>query len=455
VCRITVREYENGFRRRTEEESVLPRAPAEVTNFVNQFVRGRSEAFKQVLRKTNVDIAEHNKLQGGEDGYYLHPGLNADVVYDMGYRHKHQDTNQCEKCRQCTEWHDEVCEVALRASCGELGCQPCRSNDVRASKIHFGRYASGNTVMKSGHQRDQLIQQESVIGFEMEGAGAWEVFGTIVVKGVVDCADSHKNKRWRGYPAARAALCAAALIEEVELPDRPRAVNVVPTTADQSEQLWLIPRSASQQHVGYEHVLERLAGGFLTGKEAPAAEKQIVFVLSGIGGVGKSETVLQFLEKHDQALRQRLWAVFWVDCGGEASIRTAFKTIGSRCGWPLDEDGKLFGARDQLVSCGRPLLLILDNCDEAKMDHGALYSCRRTDPQHKKEKLFVRMEGLEREAAVDLLLEGSTSGKYDGRLRAEASKLVNVLDCHPLATIVASSLLRDAIYSLTELLSAL
>jgi hypothetical protein len=25
-----------------------------------------------------------------------------------------------------------------------------------------------------------------VIGFEMEGAGAWEVFGTIVVKGVVD-----------------------------------------------------------------------------------------------------------------------------------------------------------------------------------------------------------------------------------------------------------------------------
>ncbi|KAK5709520.1 hypothetical protein LTS12_028072, partial [Elasticomyces elasticus] len=55
----------------------------------------------------------------------------------------------------------------------------------------------------------------------MEGAGAWEVFGTIVVKGVVDYADSHKNKRWRGYPAARAALCAAAMIEEIELPDRP------------------------------------------------------------------------------------------------------------------------------------------------------------------------------------------------------------------------------------------
>jgi nucleoside phosphorylase len=98
---------------------------------------------------------------------------------------------------------------------------PHHCNLVRETKIHFGRYASGNAVMKSGHRRDLLIREEGVIGFEMEGAGAWEVFGTIVVKGVVDYADSHKNKRWRGYPAARAALCAAAMIGEIELPDRP------------------------------------------------------------------------------------------------------------------------------------------------------------------------------------------------------------------------------------------
>lgn len=67
-----------------------------------------------------------------------------------------------------------------------------------------------------------LIRDEGVIAFEMEGAGAWEVFGTIVVKGIVDYADSHKNKKWRGYPAARAALCAAAMIEEIELPEKPR-----------------------------------------------------------------------------------------------------------------------------------------------------------------------------------------------------------------------------------------
>jgi len=214
------REYENGFKRRTDIESVLPRAPTEITNFVNQFVHGRSEAFLQVLRNTNADLTSYSKLQTGKNEYHEHPGSDKDHIYAPGYRHKHQDSSVCEKCSKCTEWYHEVCEVALRVDCQELGCKPHHSNHVRDTKIHFGRYASGNAVMKSGHRRDLLIREEQVIGFEMEGAGAWEVFGTIVVKGVVDYADGHKNKIWRGYSAARAALCAAAMIKEIELPDR-------------------------------------------------------------------------------------------------------------------------------------------------------------------------------------------------------------------------------------------
>jgi len=76
--------------------------------------------------------------------------------------------------------------------------------------------------MKSARRRDQLLQDEGCIAFEMESAGTWDVVGTIVVKGVVDYADSHKNKTWRSYPAARAALCAKALIEEIELADAPQ-----------------------------------------------------------------------------------------------------------------------------------------------------------------------------------------------------------------------------------------
>lgn len=215
------REHDNGFKRRTDVENTLPRAPADVTNFVNQFVRGRSQAFQRVLQKTNADLQSVGRLETGRNRYHEKPGPRTDEVYDLGYRHKHQEPGKCAQCSQCTEWYHEVCKEALSASCQELGCMPLYCNIVGDTKIHFGRYASGNAVMKSGHRRDLLIRDEGVIGFEMEGAGAWEVFGTIVVKGVVDYADSHKNKQWRGYPAARAALCAAAMIEEIELPDRP------------------------------------------------------------------------------------------------------------------------------------------------------------------------------------------------------------------------------------------
>jgi nucleoside phosphorylase len=215
------REHENGFRRRTDLESVLPRAPAEVTNFVNLFVRGRSQAFQRILQKTNTDLANCKGFETGKVEFHEHPGSDMDNVYDLGYRHKHQEPTDCLTCSQCTMWYHEVCEEASRASCQELGCKPRHSNPIRGTKIHFGRFASGNAVMKSGHRRDMLVQEDRVIGFEMEGAGAWEVFGTIVVKGVVDYADSHKSKEWRGYSAARAALCAAAMIEEIELPDKP------------------------------------------------------------------------------------------------------------------------------------------------------------------------------------------------------------------------------------------
>lgn len=214
------REYENGFTRRTEIESSLPRAPAEVANLINRFVRGKGSAFKRLLAGTNSDFGDYPDLEAGEGGYHAHPGPGSDRVYERNYRHKHHGAGRCSKCDDCAEWYHDVCDAALKASCETLGCASATVHPARDTKIHFGRYASGNAVMKSAHRRDALVREEKIIGFEMEGAGAWDVFATVVIKGVVDYADSHKSKRWRGYPAARAALCAKTLIEEIELPDQ-------------------------------------------------------------------------------------------------------------------------------------------------------------------------------------------------------------------------------------------
>jgi len=213
-------EYDDGFRSKTAVEDVLPRAPASVANFINMLRTRNSAAFRRVLASTNEDFADYTYLHTDGEGSYQRPPPETDRVYASDYRHKHQGSAACETCSRCTDWRHGVCDEVLKASCERLGCVPSHIvREERDTKIHFGRIASGNAIMKSARKRDLLIEREECIGFEMESAGTWEVFGTIVVKGVVDYADSHKNKVWRLYSAARAALCAKALIEEIEMSD--------------------------------------------------------------------------------------------------------------------------------------------------------------------------------------------------------------------------------------------
>jgi nucleoside phosphorylase len=68
--------------------------------------------------------------------------------------------------------------------------------------------------MKSGEDRDEIAAREKVIAFEMEGAGVWENLPCVVIKGVCDYADSHKNKKWQDYAAATAAACMKAFLKD-------------------------------------------------------------------------------------------------------------------------------------------------------------------------------------------------------------------------------------------------
>lgn len=87
--------------------------------------------------------------------------------------------------------------------------------------IHFGLIASGDLVVKSGFHRDRVAREEGVIAFEMEGAGVWDNIPTVVIKGVCDYADSHKNKKWQRHAAATAAACMKAFLKEWRTTDKP------------------------------------------------------------------------------------------------------------------------------------------------------------------------------------------------------------------------------------------
>ncbi|KAL5336039.1 purine and uridine phosphorylase [Aspergillus crustosus] len=126
------------------------------------------------------------------DGQLDYPGTRYDNLYQSACVHS-VESDDCSHC-------DPTATVA----------RPERSST--APQVHYGSIASGNQVIKDGSARDKLSRELGVLCFEMEAAGLMEDFPCLVIKGIADYADSHKNKRWQRYAATTAATYAKELL---------------------------------------------------------------------------------------------------------------------------------------------------------------------------------------------------------------------------------------------------
>jgi len=140
------------------------------------------------------------------------PSFMDDVLFEPSYQHKHYRQTSSSRCL-CFNGSsaDDICKEALETICSSLGCNKeqirRRRNytELDHATVHIGTVASADTVMKSGEHRENLVRLEHVIGFEMEGAGVLHNISCIIIKGVRDYSDSHKNKSWQAYAAATGA----------------------------------------------------------------------------------------------------------------------------------------------------------------------------------------------------------------------------------------------------------
>ncbi|KAH8803410.1 hypothetical protein F5884DRAFT_683898 [Xylogone sp. PMI_703] len=82
-------------------------------------------------------------------------------------------------------------------------------------RIHYGLIASGNQLMKNAQIRDNLAKEHKVLCFEMEAAGVMNSVPCLVIRGICDYADSHKNDLWQEYASATAAAYAKLLLSIV------------------------------------------------------------------------------------------------------------------------------------------------------------------------------------------------------------------------------------------------
>lgn len=86
--------------------------------------------------------------------------------------------------------------------------------------VHHGAIGSANILLKDPSARDMLRDTYNVRAVEMEGSGlqdaGWHVEKDImVVRGVCDYCDAHKNDTWQAYAALVAASYARALVEAI------------------------------------------------------------------------------------------------------------------------------------------------------------------------------------------------------------------------------------------------
>lgn len=87
-------------------------------------------------------------------------------------------------------------------------------------RIFLGPIASANELLKDPIKRDALRDRFGVKAVEMEGSGIADATwtggkGYLVIRGICDYCDSHKNDSWQEYASAVAAGYAVALIESM------------------------------------------------------------------------------------------------------------------------------------------------------------------------------------------------------------------------------------------------
>lgn len=150
------------------------------------------------------------------------PNSEADVLYRSTFQHLHQG-------QPCQGFCDSELEHIVQ--------RPARDAQDDDPAIHYGLIASADKLMKDAETRDYLSETEGVLCFEMEAAGLMDDFPCLVIRGICDYSDTHKNDEWQGYAASTAAAYAKELLsvipsQNVESMSQPAQM---PATATQKQ----------------------------------------------------------------------------------------------------------------------------------------------------------------------------------------------------------------------------
>ena len=181
------REIQN---REFELTGSLASPPAILLSALNQLSAQHVEEGHRIAESIEQMVTRVPNLRD----HFLRPPPEKDRLYKADYVHTDDMRT------------DENSQLVVR--------QP-RTGKHQDPAIHYGLIASADQVMKDAHTRDKLAKEQGILCFEMEAAGLMDRFACVVIRGICDYSDTHKNFDWQWYAAATAAAYAKELLAVV------------------------------------------------------------------------------------------------------------------------------------------------------------------------------------------------------------------------------------------------
>ncbi|KAJ5100914.1 hypothetical protein N7456_006966 [Penicillium angulare] len=382
-----------------------------------------------------------------------------------------------EDCLYQAEYDHGVLDTCDDCDRSRLTIRPSRDHEEPV--IHYGLIASANQVVKDGRRRDQLGQDLGVSCVEMEAAGLMNDFPCVVIRGICDYADSHKNKEWQGYAAAVAAAYAKELLLVVpinQVDNNPTARDILEGSVDRFKiPLDLTAVPVIENFVGRQDELDHL-WQYLN-PTRPLSRK--VGILHGLGGIGKTQLAVRFAREH----KDDFSAIFWLSGKDRGTLLQSLSSVlprlsGQTLKNEATNDEELEQrARDVLrwleQDGNSRWLIIFDNIDQYSpvdsgiekaydigkffpvADHGSILITSRLSVLTELGESFP-INKLYSAETIQLLLKNSglskdnTVQKLEGHLDTLA--LADRLDGLPLAVVIAAAFMRETGTSITQYL---
>ncbi|KAH8696621.1 hypothetical protein BGW36DRAFT_343579 [Talaromyces proteolyticus] len=324
--------------------------------------------------------------------------------------------------------------------------------------IHYGVVASGNQVIKDGQTRDRIAKEHHCLCFEMEAAGLLNELPCLVIRGICDYCDSHKNKKWQGYAAFTAAVYAKFLLGKVPT----HRQSLLTGSQSYPKPCWMVPFEKNPRFIGCSREVANLEEKILgdTGMQKAA--------ISGLGGVGKTQIALAVAYRIRERDPNR--SIFWIPSTSVETVEQAFQSIGEHFSLqnPASADMKLKVQRYLSSDRAGPWLLIVDNADDMDMwtksmtspalrsflphgTHGFILFTTRN--QQLATKLVgpdvMQISEMDATVAKDLLRK-SLIEKELTEDKESTTKLIDQLHGLPLAIVQAASYINENSISLAQ-----